>query len=93
MEDWWQVLEETFGLLTLLPYALSSAMMGTAGGAEEIRYCDDDRVFTEIVGHLPVLRFYLDFQVLGVAAHPRERLILSSDGLGALHAWQYNPTT
>jgi len=32
-------------------------------------------------------------QVLGVAAHPRERLILSSDGLGALHAWQYNPTT
>jgi len=31
-------------------------------------------------------------QVLGVAAHPRERLLLSSDSLGALHAWQYNPT-
>jgi len=32
-------------------------------------------------------------QVLGVAAHPKERLLLSSDGQGALHAWQYNPTT
>ena len=44
-------------------------------------------------GHLPVERHNLDFQVLGVAAHPRERLLLSSDDLGALHAWQYNPTT
>jgi len=32
-------------------------------------------------------------QVLGLAAHPRERLLLSSDGLGAMHAWQFNPTT
>ena len=87
-------MEETFGLLTRIPYTLSSAMTGiAAGGAEEIRYCGDDRVFTEIVWQLPVVRFYLGFQVLGVAAHPRERLILSSDGLGALHAWQYNPTT
>ena len=35
----------------------------------------------------------LVFKVLGVAAHPRERMLLSSDSLGSLHAWQYNPGT
>ena len=54
-----------------------------------------------LIDHLVMIQFLwwesidicLVFQVLGVAAHPRERLLLSSDSLGALHAWQYNPIT